>query len=158
MQWKEKETRDNSLECSRIFRAHGSPLEVLQFLSELSPVGKYISYIFLLCLVPCFTYLVPYCATFIQSELLYLSLTLQKLSIKFHISLRQGYFVYQLSEVRDCLFLWVSTVFNKKRPNCHRFILCDQNTNKPFPGFCPRHSFFAQSMYVIIPWIPPSIG
>lgn len=54
-----KNPEAKSLASSRIFKAHGSSLKVLQLLSaSIFPVGKYISYIFLLLLVPCFTYFV----------------------------------------------------------------------------------------------------
>lgn len=59
--------------------------------------------------------------------------------------------VYQLFEVRGYLFLRVSTVSNKKKSDFHKFIFCDQNINRAFAGFYPRHPFFAPSMHVISP-------
>lgn len=105
------------MEGSRIFRAHGSSLEVLQFLSaSVSPLGKYISYIFLLLLILCFTYFVPYSETFIQkSELWYSTTDFTETTYQTSYQPKTRLLtVYQLSEVRYCLSLWVSTVFNKK--------------------------------------------
>lgn len=156
MQWKEKESRENLLGVLKNLQISWLIIRTSTISQCLNISCRKIHQLYFSSL-PCsllYLFCAILCNFYSKTELLYLSLTLQKLPIKLLINLGQGYLVYQLSEVRECLFLWVSTVFNKKRPIFHRPIFCDQNTNKPFAGFYPRHSFFPS----LCIWISPSIG